>query len=105
VQIEQGVDSDSLAVPQQAVQRDDVGNSFVFVVNAERHTRIQPVRIGSAFEDQWLVLDGLKAGDRVVAEGFQKFTVGDLVDATPWKSRVARNLERRDAASNSGPVQ
>jgi membrane fusion protein (multidrug efflux system) len=104
VQIEQGVDSDSLAVPQQAVQRDDVGNSFVFVVNAEKRARIQPVQIGSAFEDQWLVLDGLKAGDRVVAEGFQKFAVGDAVDASPWKSRIARNLESRDA-SNSGALR
>jgi membrane fusion protein (multidrug efflux system) len=105
VQIEQGVDSDSLAVPQQAVQRDDVGNSFVFVVNAEKRARIQPVQIGSAFEDQWLVLDGLKAGDRVVAEGFQKFAVGDAVDASPWQSRVARNLDNRDGASNRNALR
>ncbi|MBN9081418.1 MAG: efflux transporter periplasmic adaptor subunit [Rhizobiales bacterium 62-17] len=90
VQIEQGIDHDSIAVPQQAVQRDDVGNAYVFVVNSEKRVRIQPVQVGSAFEDSWLIMDGLKPGDQVVAEGFQKFVVGDAVDASPWQSRLAR---------------
>ncbi|MDH7797131.1 MULTISPECIES: efflux RND transporter periplasmic adaptor subunit [unclassified Beijerinckia] len=108
VQIEQGVDHDSLAVPQQAVQRDDVGNSYVFVVNAEKRVRSQPVSIGSAFEDQWLIMDGLKPGDKVVAEGFQKFIVGDVVDASPWQSRLARAATRAqqpETVSATGAVR
>jgi membrane fusion protein, multidrug efflux system len=33
------------------------------------------------------VLDGLKPGDRVVVEGFQKFAAGDVVDPVPWETR------------------
>jgi membrane fusion protein (multidrug efflux system) len=31
-----------------------------------------------------MVSQGLKAGDRVVVEGFQKFTAGDKVHAVMW---------------------
>jgi membrane fusion protein (multidrug efflux system) len=31
-----------------------------------------------------MVSHGLKAGDRVVVEGFQKFTAGDKVSAVMW---------------------
>lgn len=107
VQIEQGIDHDSIAVPQQAVQRDDVGNSYVFVINAEKRVRIQPVQVGPAVDDQWLITDGLQPGDQVVAEGFQKFVVGDAVDASPWQSRLARaNPGQRPAAvSTTGAVR
>ena len=40
---------------------------------------VQPVRLGPVQGGQWLVLDGLKAGDRVVVDGFQKFAAGDTV--------------------------
>ena len=36
-------------------------------------------------DGQWLVSEGLKPGQRVVVEGFQKFAVGDAVNALPWK--------------------
>jgi membrane fusion protein (multidrug efflux system) len=36
-------------------------------------------------DGQWLVSEGLKPGQRVVVEGFQKFAVGDAVTAMPWK--------------------
>jgi membrane fusion protein (multidrug efflux system) len=37
------------------------------------------VRTGSVQDGQWFVTDGLKAGDKVVIEGFQKFAPGDKV--------------------------
>jgi membrane fusion protein (multidrug efflux system) len=84
VQIEQGIDADSLAVPQQAVRRNDTGGSEVYVVRADNRAFIQPIRTGRIVDGQWLVLDGLQPGDRVVVEGFQKFSAGELVDPTPW---------------------
>ena len=32
----------------------------------------------------WLVSEGLKDGDRVVVDGFQKFVPGDKVKPTAW---------------------
>jgi membrane fusion protein (multidrug efflux system) len=80
VQIEQGIDADSLAVPQQAVRRNDTGGSEVYLVRDDNRAVIQPIRVGRVVDGQWLVLEGLKPGDRVVVEGFQKFSAGDLVE-------------------------
>jgi len=35
------------------------------------------------------VTDGLKAGDRVVVEGFQKFAAGDKVKPQSWEEADA----------------
>jgi membrane fusion protein, multidrug efflux system len=84
VQIEQGIDSDAIAVPQQAIQRNVGGGSEVFVVKDDNLVAVQPVRTGSVQDGQWLVTEGLKAGDRVVVEGFQKFAAGDRVRPQAW---------------------
>ena len=44
---------------------------------------VAPVRLGRAVDDHWLILDGVKPGDRVVVDGFQKFVAGDVVDPEP----------------------
>ena len=89
VQIQQGTDGDALAVPQQAVQRNDGGGSEVYVVRPDNRAVIKPMRAGRVVDEQWLVLDGLDPGDRVVVEGFQKFEPGDLVNPVPWQPQSA----------------
>ena len=89
VQIQQGTDGDALAVPQQAVQRNDTGGSEVYVVRPDNRAMIKPMRAGRVVDEQWLVLDGLDPGDRVVVEGFQKFEPGDVVDPVPWQPTQA----------------
>jgi membrane fusion protein (multidrug efflux system) len=84
VRIEQGIDSDAIAVPQQAVQRNSGGASEVFVVKDDNRVAPQPIRTGAVQDGQWLVTDGLKAGDKVVVEGFQKFVAGDKVKPLIW---------------------
>jgi len=84
VLIEQGIDTDAIAVPQQAIQRNGGGGSEVFVVKDDNHVATQAVRTGSAQDGHWFVTDGLKSGDRVVVEGFQKFAAGDKVKPVLW---------------------
>jgi membrane fusion protein, multidrug efflux system len=76
-------------VPQQAIQRNGGGGSEVFVVKDDNHIAVQPVRIGSAQDGIWFVTDGLKAGDKVVVEGFQKFAAGDRVRPQSWSEADA----------------
>jgi membrane fusion protein (multidrug efflux system) len=79
VLIEQGIDTDAIALPQQAIQRNGGGGSEVFVVKDDNRVAVQAVRTGSMQDGQWFVTEGLKAGDKVVVEGFQKFAAGDKV--------------------------
>jgi membrane fusion protein (multidrug efflux system) len=84
VRLDQGIDSDAIAVPQQAVQRNGGGGSEVFVVKDDNRIAVQPVRTGSVQDGFWFVTEGLKAGDKVVVEGFQKFAAGDKVKPQSW---------------------
>jgi len=86
VQIVQGVDPDALAVPQQAVRRNDAGMSEVFVLRDDNRAVAQPIRLGRVVSGTWLIEEGLKSGDRVVVDGFQKFVAGDVVAPQPWQS-------------------
>jgi membrane fusion protein, multidrug efflux system len=89
VRIEQGIDTDAIAVPQQAIQRNVGGGSEVFVVRDDNHVAVQSVRTGSLQDGQWFVSEGLKAGDKVVVEGFQKFAAGDKVRPQAWAAADA----------------
>jgi membrane fusion protein, multidrug efflux system len=92
VLIEQGIDSDAIAVPQQAIRHNAGGGSEVFVVKEDNTVAIQPVRTGALQDGQWTVIDGLKAGDRVVVDGFQKIAAGDPVNPNSW-NEVEAGLE------------
>jgi membrane fusion protein (multidrug efflux system) len=84
VRIEQGIDSDAIAVPEQSVQRNSGGGSEVYIVKDDNRVAPQAVRTGALQDGQWLVTEGLKAGDRIVVEGFQKFVAGDKVKPLAW---------------------
>jgi membrane fusion protein, multidrug efflux system len=84
VQIEEGVRSNTIAVPRQAIQRNNAGGAEVFVVNDQGRAVLQPVRVGRSLGDRIVVEEGLHPGNRVVVEGFQKFTSGGRVDPRPW---------------------
>lgn len=87
VLIEQGVLPDAIAVPQQAIQRDAGGRASVFVVGADNIAQVRPVNLGRAVGNRWIVEDGLKAGDRVVVEGFQRMRPGAPVNPQPWAAQ------------------
>ncbi|MBR1191357.1 efflux RND transporter periplasmic adaptor subunit [Bradyrhizobium sp. AUGA SZCCT0160] len=89
VLIEQGVDADAITVPQQAVQRNAGGGSEVFVVKDDGRVAVQPVRLGEAQGGLWLVNEGLREGDRVVVDGFQKLAPGDKVKPVPYINETA----------------
>jgi membrane fusion protein (multidrug efflux system) len=87
VRLEQGIDPDALAVPQQAIRRNDNGNSEIFLVREDNRAAVAAIRLGRAVEDRWLILEGVKPGDRVIVDGFQKFVAGDRIDPRPWLNR------------------
>ena len=92
VRIEQGIDGDALSVPQQAVQRNSAGGSEVYLVRNNRVV-LQPIRTGQMVGDKWVVTDGLKAGDTVVVEGFQKIGAGMTVNPVELEQPKMRSAQ------------
>jgi len=55
------------------------------VVGADSKPTPRQVKISAAQGNQWLVVDGLKPGEQVIADGFQKmFVPGAPVKPVPW---------------------
>jgi len=65
-------------LPQPAVMNSDQG-SFVYVVNAQNQANPQPVTTGSWVGKEWVVLDGLNAGDKVITDNLLKVRPGMTV--------------------------
>ena len=75
----------AILVPQQAVTRGTQGDT-VIVVGADGKPAPRPVKIGSQQGGNWIVLEGLKEGENVVVDGFQKMMVpGAPVKPVPFK--------------------
>ncbi len=89
VRLEQGVEQQALRVPQQAVQRSADGGGSVWVVGPDNKPVPRPVKTGAAVGDEWIVREGLKAGDTVIVEGFQKIQPGAPVQPEPWRKAPA----------------
>lgn len=66
-------------VDQNAVSRDRQGKPTALVVNSEDTIELRNLTILQARGNQWIVQDGLNAGDRIVLEGSQKVAPGAKV--------------------------
>jgi membrane fusion protein (multidrug efflux system) len=88
VRLEQATARDAITLPQQSVTRSAQGDT-VSVVGADGKIEKRTVKIGGQQGGQWVVLDGLKAGEQVMVDGFQKLQMmppGTPVKTVPWQA-------------------
>lgn len=76
------VKSEAILVPQRAVLQSPTG-PFVYIVNSEEKVEMRNVVASDWKGTQWLIEEGLKAGDRVVVNGLMKIGPGAPVKAVP----------------------
>lgn len=86
--LEEGVREQAILVPQRGVTRNPAGNAMVMVVGGEEKVEPRVVKVVRTVGDDWLVSEGLKAGDRVILEGLQKARPGTPVKAVPFGSKA-----------------
>jgi len=70
-----GVDKAALLVPQRSVVETQ-GTYSVVVVGANNQASIRPVKTGERVGQMWVITEGLKPGEQVIAEGVQKAKEG-----------------------------
>ena len=80
--LNEGVRKDAVLAPQQGITRDPKGDAVALVVGAESKVEPRMVKVSRTIGDQWLVEDGLQAGDKVIVEGLQKVQPGMPVEPT-----------------------
>lgn len=79
--------NDALLVPQRAVSELQ-GSYQVAVVDGGNKVNIRTIEVGDQVGNQWIVLSGLKPGERVVAEGTQKVREGITVSPKPYGAKA-----------------
>jgi len=87
--IMEGSKPDAILAPQQAIGRNEKGDPTAYTVDTNGIARLHIIKVGQAVGDKWLVLDGLKAGDRLIVEGLQKVQADQPVHAVPAGSKPA----------------
>ena len=75
----------ALLVPQRAVTELQ-GSYQVAVIGNDNKVSIRPVKVGERVGTEWIIEEGLKPGEKVVAEGTQRVKAGVTVDPKPFKA-------------------
>ncbi len=83
VRAETSLKEGALVVPQRAVSELQ-GSYQVAVVGADNKVSIRPVKVGERDGTMWIIDEGLKPGERVVAEGTQKVRPDVVVNPKPF---------------------
>lgn len=79
----------ALAVPQKAVQQTANGH-IIYIVSARGEAEVRPVTVGEWAGSDWIIKTGLKAGEKVIVDGFLKLTPGMPVKAiSPEQQKTA----------------
>jgi membrane fusion protein (multidrug efflux system) len=78
----------ALLVPQRAVSELQ-GGYQVATVEGDNKVNIRTVKVGDLIGNQWVIAEGLKPGQRVVAEGVQKVRPGAQVNPRPFAMNAA----------------
>ena len=75
----------ALLVPQRAVTELQ-GSYQVAVVGNDNKVIIRPVKVGERAGTEWIIEEGLKPGEKVIAEGIQRVKAGMTVSPKPLKA-------------------
>ena len=101
VRLHQAQADNAILLPQQAVTRGNQGD-VVLVVGADGSFQPRPIKIGQAQGNNWVVLEGLQAGEKVIVEGFTRLRPGvTKVTPVPAGAKPAAARPAAPAAATS----
>ncbi len=96
IRVATSVRKDALLVPQRAVTEVQ-GKYMVAVVGADNKVDIRTVQAAERVDSLWVILEGLKPGERVVVEGVQKVRPGMPVTPKTFAEAPAKTEAKPEA--------
>ncbi|MEI7673036.1 MAG: efflux RND transporter periplasmic adaptor subunit, partial [Deltaproteobacteria bacterium] len=81
----------ALAVPQKAVQQTTNGH-LVYIANTKGQAEARPVTVGDWVGQDWIINQGLKAGEQVIVDGFMQLAPGapiKVISPDQWRDAQA----------------
>jgi membrane fusion protein (multidrug efflux system) len=71
-----GQDPQAILVPQRAITRNSKGQAVAMLVDKDNNVEMRVVKTAEVIGNQWRIVDGLAAGDKLIVEGLQKIRAG-----------------------------
>ncbi len=97
------VRKDAALIPLSALQRGQQNNSFVYLIQDDNTVSIRPVTPGPSDGDTVLIEQGLKPGERVVADGADKLRAGAKIDIiTPGSTKGSGRKGKGEGQKRGG---
>ena len=98
----QAIDTEAYLVPQQAVSRDPKGQATVFVVGPGNKAVRKNITAETTQGANWVVTDGLSAGDRVIVQGVANLKPDAAIKPVPANTPQRIDPPARPGAGGSG---
>ena len=95
---------EALLVPQRSVSEVQ-GKYMVAVVGTDNKVDIRPVKTAERIDNLWVILDGLKPGERIVVEGIQKVRPGMPVTPKAFVETPVKTEAKPEAPPEAKPVE
>lgn len=102
--IVQAVIPNAYLIPQAALTRTPTGQAMAMLVNAKGAVESRPVTTVGVQGKDWIVTDGLKAGDKVIVDGIAKVKPEQQVTAKPYQPQAAAPQGAQGAAGQVKPA-
>lgn len=102
--IVQAVIPNAYLIPQAALTRTPTGQAMAMLVNAKGAVESRPVTTVGVQGKDWIVTDGLKAGDKVIVDGIAKVKPEQQVTAKPYQPQAAAPQAAQGAAGQAKPA-
>lgn len=102
--VEIGLFKNAILVPQRAAQRNSEGDPVAYVASAENKAEQRVLTVAGSFENSWIVTGGVADGERLIVDGFQKFSEG--AELEPVEVTIDENgVVRQDASPQDAAEQ
>ncbi len=89
-----------LTVEQSAVIINPDGSMMVYLVDENNIAQARNIKINGEYEQDWIVIDGLKEGDLVIKEGLQKIQPGAKVSPVLASEEVINTTKKEEKKAN-----
>lgn len=106
VRVAQASLPNGILIPQQAVTRGGQNGDTVTIIGADNKPVPRQVKIASQQDENWVVTGGLKEGEKVMVDGFQKLQMlppGTPVKPVQWTPAGAQQAQAQAGAAAAQP--
>lgn len=77
--VDEAVNPNGILASQRGIRWDVKGNAYAMLINSDDIVVRQEVRLGPSQGNSWVVLSGLRDGDRMIVEGLNRVRSGETV--------------------------